>query len=150
SGCSLSIPSLSLLHITRNEIASRRYVSTGKLTTKSDVYSYAVVLLQLITGRVPIDTRRPPGEHVLTSWALPRLTSREKVIEMVDPALKGHYTKKDLIQIAAIAAVCVQAEADYRPLMTDVVQSLIPLVKNLNSISSSSARFSTHSSTPSH
>lgn len=31
-------------------------------------------------------------------------------------------------QVAAIAAVCVQAEADYRPLMTDVVQSLIPLV----------------------
>ncbi|KAL9270382.1 putative serine/threonine-protein kinase PBL7 [Drosera capensis] len=120
------------------------YVSTGKLTTKSDVYSYGVVLLQLITGRVPIDTRRSPGEHVLISWALPRLTSRDEVIEMVDPALKGHYTKKDLIQIAAIAAVCVQPEADYRPLMTDVVQSLIPLVKNLNSISSSSARFSTH------
>lgn len=33
-------------------------------------------------------------------------------------------------QVAAIAAVCVQSEADYRPLMTDVVQSLIPLVKN--------------------
>nr|KJB45202.1 hypothetical protein B456_007G295100 [Gossypium raimondii] len=44
------------------------YASTGKLTTKSDVYSYGVVLLQLLTGRVPLDIKRPPGEHVLVSW----------------------------------------------------------------------------------
>lgn len=45
-----------------------RYASTGKLSTKSDVYSYGVILLELLTGRVPIDTTRPPGEHVLVSW----------------------------------------------------------------------------------
>ncbi|KAA3486374.1 serine/threonine-protein kinase CDL1-like [Gossypium australe] len=116
-----------------------RYASKGKLTTKSDVYSYGVVLLQLLTGRVPVDIKRPPGEHVLVSWALPRLTNREKIDEMVDPAIQGQYSKKDLIQVAAIAAMCVQPEADYRPLMVDVVQSLIPIVKNFNS--SASIRF---------
>ncbi|KAE8728483.1 DNA excision repair protein ERCC-1 isoform 1 [Hibiscus syriacus] len=87
------------------------YVSKGKLTTRSDVYSYGV--------------------------ALPRLTNRDKVDEMVDPAIQGQYSKKDLIQVVAIAAMCVQPEADYRPLMVDVVQSLIPLVKNFNSTAAS-------------
>ncbi|KAJ7560841.1 hypothetical protein O6H91_03G002000 [Diphasiastrum complanatum] len=106
------------------------YAMTGHLTTKSDVYSYGVVLLELLTGRVPVDMKRPPGEGVLVSWALPRLTDREKLKNMVDPVLHGQYTMKELIQVAAIAAMCVQSEADYRPLITDVVQSLVPLVKH--------------------
>lgn len=51
-------------------------------------------------------------------------------MEIMDPVLEGQYSMKEVIQIAAIAAMCVQAEADYRPLMADVVQSLVPLVKH--------------------
>lgn len=61
--------------------------------------------------------------------SLPKLTDRERVVEIMDPALKGQYSMKEAIQVAAIAAMCVQPEADYRPLMADVVQSLVPLVK---------------------
>ncbi|KAK8947277.1 Receptor-like serine/threonine-protein kinase ALE2 [Platanthera zijinensis] len=120
---------------TTGYVAPDRYASNGKLSAKSDVYSYGVVLLELLTGRVPVDITRPQGEHVLVSWALPRLTNREKVMEMVDPALQGQFSKKELIQVAAIAAVCVQSEADYRPLITDVVQSLIPIVRSTSAAS---------------
>ncbi|KAL5978448.1 hypothetical protein ACLOJK_029565 [Asimina triloba] len=49
---------------------SYRYALTGHLTTKSDVYSYGVVLLELFTGRVPVDIKRAPGEVVLVSWLI--------------------------------------------------------------------------------
>jgi hypothetical protein len=62
--------------------------------------------------------------------ALPMLTDREKVVQILDPGLEGQYSLKDAVQVAAIAAMCVQPEADYRPLMADVVQSLVPLVKS--------------------
>lgn len=121
------------------------YALTGHLTTKSDVYSFGVVLLELLTGRVPVDMKRPPGQGILVSWALPYLTDREKVTQLVDPVLEGQYAKKELIQVAAIAAMCVQSEADYRPLMTDVVQSLIPLVKqHTGSKVTSSPKFRHH------
>ncbi|PSS14282.1 Serine/threonine-protein kinase [Actinidia chinensis var. chinensis] len=121
-------------HVSTRVLGTQGYVSpvyalTGHLTTKSDVYSYGVVLLELLTGRVPVDMKRAPGEGVLVSWALPRLMDREKVVEIMDPALEGQYSVKEVVQVAAIAAMCVQPEADYRPLMADVVQSLVPLVK---------------------
>lgn len=122
-------------HVSTRVLGTQGYVApeyalTGHLTMKSDVYSYGVVLLELLTGRVPVDMKRPQGEGVLVSWALPQLTDREKVIDIMDPALEGQYSMKEVIQVAAIAAMCVQPEADYRPLMADVVQSLVPLVKH--------------------
>ncbi|XP_062105844.1 probable serine/threonine-protein kinase PBL7 isoform X2 [Humulus lupulus] len=121
-------------HVSTRVLGTQGYVApeyalTGHLTTKSDVYSYGVVLLELLTGRVPVDMKRPTGEGVLVTWALPRLTDREQVGQIMDPALEGQYSMKEVIQVAAIAAMCVQPEADYRPLMADVVQSLVPLVK---------------------
>jgi serine/threonine-protein kinase PBS1 len=44
------------------------YASTGKLTIKSDIYSFGVVFLELITGRRALDNARPPGEQDLVAW----------------------------------------------------------------------------------
>ncbi|KAK9093024.1 hypothetical protein Syun_027935 [Stephania yunnanensis] len=127
-------------HVSTRVLGTQGYVApeyalTGHLTTKSDVYSFGVVLLELLTGRVPVDSKRAPGESVLVTWALPMLTDREKVVQIMDPALDGQYSMKEVIQVAAIAAMCVQSESDYRPLMADVVQSLVPLVKRQQSTS---------------
>lgn len=65
------------------------------------------------------------------------MTDRDKVAQIMDSAMEGQYSLKDAVQVAAIAAMCVQPEADYRPLMADVVQSMVPLAKSKSAKASS-------------
>lgn len=44
------------------------YASSGKLTEKSDVFSYGIMLLEIITGRRPVDTTRDYEEDSLVEW----------------------------------------------------------------------------------
>ncbi|XP_022722442.1 PTI1-like tyrosine-protein kinase 3 isoform X2 [Durio zibethinus] len=104
------------------------YAMTGQLTQKSDVYSYGVVLLELLTGRKPVDHTMPRGQQSLVTWATPRL-SEDKVKQCVDPKLKGEYPPKGVAKLAAVAALCVQYEAEFRPNMSIVVKALQPLLK---------------------
>ncbi|XP_059632867.1 PTI1-like tyrosine-protein kinase 1 isoform X1 [Cornus florida] len=104
------------------------YAMTGQLTQKSDVYSFGVVLLELLTGRKPVDHTMPRGQQSLVTWATPRL-SEDKVKQCVDPKLKGDYPPKGIAKLAAVAALCVQYESEFRPNMSIVVKALQPLLK---------------------
>ncbi|KAM1346310.1 hypothetical protein ACFX13_036376 [Malus domestica] len=100
------------------------YAMTGHLLVKSDVYSYGVVLLELLSGRKPVDMSHPPGQENLVTWARPLLTSREGLQQLVDPALAGTYDFDDMAKVAAIASMCVHPEVTRRPFMGEVVQAL--------------------------
>ncbi|XP_059296005.1 probable protein kinase At2g41970 [Lycium ferocissimum] len=103
------------------------YAMTGQITQKSDVYSFGVVLLELLTGRKPVDHTMPKGQQSLVTWATPRL-SEDKVKQCVDPKLNNDCPAKAIAKMAAVAALCVQYEADFRPNMTIVVKALQPLL----------------------
>ncbi|XP_030969448.1 receptor-like serine/threonine-protein kinase ALE2 isoform X1 [Quercus lobata] len=100
------------------------YAMTGHLLVKSDVYSYGVVLLELLTGRKPVDLSQPPGEENLVAWARPLLTCKEGLETIIDPAIKSNVSFNSVAKVAAIASMCVQPEVTHRPFMGEVVQAL--------------------------
>uniref|UniRef100_A0A0D6R2L3 non-specific serine/threonine protein kinase n=1 Tax=Araucaria cunninghamii TaxID=56994 RepID=A0A0D6R2L3_ARACU len=54
--------------------AAPEYMATGHLTSKSDVYGFGVVLLEMLSGLRAVDTNRPAGHHKLVEWAAPFFT----------------------------------------------------------------------------
>ncbi|KAL7101163.1 hypothetical protein ACP275_08G039100 [Erythranthe tilingii] len=106
---------------------SPEYASTGKLTEKSDVFSFGVVLLELITGRKPVDSSRPLGDESLVEWARPLLTQaleREQFGEIVDHRLKDNFVPSEMFRMIEAAAACVRHHATKRPKMSQVVRAL--------------------------
>ncbi|PWA85351.1 protein kinase superfamily protein [Artemisia annua] len=100
------------------------YAMTGQLTFKSDIYSFGVVLLELITGRRAIDNTKAAAEQNLVSWARPLFKDRKKFPQMADPVLEGEYPVRGLYQALAIAAMCLQEQPNMRPLVADIVTAL--------------------------
>ncbi|KAF8387637.1 hypothetical protein HHK36_026290 [Tetracentron sinense] len=100
------------------------YAMTGHLLVKSDVYSYGVVLLELLTGRKAVDMSQPSGQENLVNLARPILRDKDRLEELADPRLAGKYPKDDFLRVCTIAAACVSPEVSQRPTMGEVVQSL--------------------------
>ncbi|KAI4355510.1 hypothetical protein L6164_004274 [Bauhinia variegata] len=100
------------------------YAMTGHLLVKSDVYSYGVVLLELLTGRKPVDLSQPPGQENLVAWVRPLLTSKEGLETIIDPVIRHNISFDTVVKVAAIASMCVQPEVSQRPFMGEVVQAL--------------------------
>jgi serine/threonine protein kinase len=83
--------------------AAPEYIRTGRLTSKSDVWSYGVFLYELITGRRLLDRNRPKSEQKLLEWVKPFLSDVNKFQRILDPRLKGKYPLKLAQKLAIVA-----------------------------------------------
>lgn len=102
------------------------YASTGKLTEKSDVFSYGIVLLELITGRRAVEIDSDEDDSLI-DWATPVLIQASEggsFDEMVDPRLGGNYNRDEMHRMVACAAICLRHAAKRRPKMSQVVRIL--------------------------
>ncbi|MED6110043.1 Proline-rich receptor-like protein kinase perk1, variant 2 [Stylosanthes scabra] len=99
------------------------YASSGKLTDKSDVFSYGVMLLELITGRRPVDKNQTFMEDSLVDWARPllnRALDEDDYDSLVDPRLQNEYDPNEMARMVASAAACTRHSAKRRPRMSQV------------------------------
>lgn len=99
------------------------YYSTQLLSAKSDVFSFGVVLLEIVTGREPLDVRRPRDEWSLVEWAKPYIREY-RIEEIVDPGIKGQYCSEAMWRVLEVASVCTEPFSTFRPSMEDVVREL--------------------------
>ncbi|ONK68379.1 uncharacterized protein A4U43_C05F10810 [Asparagus officinalis] len=99
------------------------YANTGLLNEKSDVYSFGVLLLEAVTGRDPVDYKRPADEVNLVEWFKLMVGSR-RTEELVDCELEAKPSTRALKRTLIVALRCVDPDSEKRPKMGQVVRML--------------------------
>ncbi|CAO2146326.1 unnamed protein product [Urochloa humidicola] len=105
------------------------YATTGKVTTKVDVYAYGVILMEMITGRKVLDDSLPEDETHLVTIFRRNMLDKEKFRKFVDPTLElSAESWNSLLEVADLARHCTAREPFQRPDMCHCVNRLSSLV----------------------
>ncbi|KAK4284595.1 hypothetical protein QN277_001404 [Acacia crassicarpa] len=95
------------------------YIVTQELTEKSDIYSFGVVLLEIVTGRRAIQDNKN-----LVEWAQPFMESESRLMELVDPNVRESFDLDQLQTVVSIVGWCTQREGRARPSIKQVLRLL--------------------------
>lgn len=109
------------------------FLLPGHLSSKSDIYSFGVVLLELLTGKRALEEERGAIDETLVDWAKPYLNEKRKIFRIMDTRLGGQYSKKQAQSIAYWAIKCLHSDPRNRPNMSDILPEL-ELLKNAKEI----------------
>ncbi|XP_031283851.1 leucine-rich repeat receptor-like protein kinase PXL1 [Pistacia vera] len=101
------------------------YGYTLKIDEKSDIYSFGVVLLELLTGKMPLDPAF--GESIdIVEWVLRKLKSNRTLVEALDPSIAGQckHVQEEMLLVLRIALLCTAKLPKDRPSMRDIITML--------------------------
>lgn len=90
------------------------YTTTGRLTQKSDVYAFGVIVLQLLAGKMDVTQLSRHGVADQTSG----------FTDLVDVNLEGKFSESEAAKLAKIALLCTHESPQCRPSMAFVLQEL--------------------------
>ncbi|KAE8687214.1 putative receptor protein kinase TMK1 [Hibiscus syriacus] len=119
------------------------YAVMGKISTKVDVFSYGVVLMELVTGLTALDEGRSEETHYLAEWFGRIKSNKDKLMAAIDPALEvNEETYASIATIAELAGHCTAREPYNRPDMSHAVNELAPLVEKWKPVDDKSECYS--------
>ncbi|KAI3804180.1 hypothetical protein L1987_32354 [Smallanthus sonchifolius] len=116
----------SMMRGTRGYMAPE-WVLNLPITSKVDVFSYGVVMLEMLTGRSPAHTSNENGKArpAITDWVRDWVQRDSWVEEVVDPSIRGEYDRSTMEEMVRIALQCTEEDKEARPTMSQVVNMLL-------------------------
>ncbi|QCE11594.1 protein brassinosteroid insensitive 1 [Vigna unguiculata] len=121
-------PSISMIRGTRGYMAPE-WVLNLPITSKVDVYSYGIVVLELVTGK-STSVQEINGEETydgrLVAWVREKRSNMDShwVEQIVEPAIGPDYDRSKMEMLTTVALNCVMEDRDSRPTMSQVVEML--------------------------
>ncbi|XP_021755201.1 probable serine/threonine-protein kinase PBL19 [Chenopodium quinoa] len=109
--------------------AAPDYIETGHLSSKSDVWSFGIVLYEILTGRRSLERSLPKPEQQLLNWVKQFPIEGKKFSSIIDPRLEDQYSLSAARKIAKVAESCLVKSYKERPDMSVVVEKLKEIMK---------------------
>ncbi|KAL5567900.1 hypothetical protein UlMin_024475 [Ulmus minor] len=101
----------------------------GDFTGGDDIYSFGILLMEIITGRKPVDNTQNP--HIYLVDSLKSMIGNRKAIDVVDPNMPGIAPPRELKRVLLIALRCVDPVVIHRPTMGEVIHMLQPQPRDI-------------------
>ncbi|XP_024641488.1 cysteine-rich receptor-like protein kinase 10 isoform X2 [Medicago truncatula] len=103
---------------------SPEYAMFGQFSEKSDVYSFGVMILEIVAGKKNISSYEP--QHVANSLlnSVWRQWMDKTPLNILDPNIKGDYSKTEVIKCIQIGLLCVQNDPEARPSILTIASYL--------------------------
>ncbi|KAK8506348.1 hypothetical protein V6N12_034084 [Hibiscus sabdariffa] len=101
------------------------YAIRGELSEKADIYSFGVLVLEIVSCRKNTDLTLPSEMQYLPEYAW-KLYERGRMLDLVDPRLRQHgsLVEKDVVRVINVAFFCLQLHPNFRPPMSEIVTML--------------------------
>ncbi|KAK4392600.1 putative LRR receptor-like serine/threonine-protein kinase [Sesamum angolense] len=100
------------------------YAIRGELSEKADIYSFGVLVLEIISSRKNTDLTLPSEMQYLPEYSW-RLYERGMLTDLIDPRMRGDdVVEKDVLQVIKVVFLCLQPHANLRPPMSEIVAML--------------------------
>ncbi|KAM7275465.1 hypothetical protein ACFE04_017331 [Oxalis oulophora] len=116
----------------RKEYFAPEYIAHRQASTKTDVYAFGVVLIEILSGKDVLENAKLLKDSVNCLVDMLIEDSREcldkKMKEFMDPMLEGKYMLSEAVSMTILAKACIEKDPSKRPTMNDVLKTLSRIV----------------------